>query len=32
MQPAEIFGGLFTLMLEESNFCGEEKEIIMKPV
>lgn len=31
-QPAEIFGGLFALMLQKSNFCGREKEIIMKPV
>lgn len=32
MQPAESFGGLFTLMLQKSNICGKEKEIIMKPV
>lgn len=31
-QPAEIFGGQFILMLQKSNFCGKEKETIMKPV
>lgn len=31
-QPAEIFRGLFALVLQKSNFCGREKEIIMKPV
>jgi len=25
VQPAEIFGGLFTFMLQKSDFCGKEK-------